>query len=85
MQVWLTDGRLLRGTVLERDTTADLALVQLEDTEPLTALAVGDPEGVRVGDEVLALAKIPQLTDLGRLLACFEDAPGTEQGQIGAG
>ena len=55
VRVWLTDGRLLRGTVLERDTTADLALVQLEDTGPLTALAVGDPDGVRVGDEVLAL------------------------------
>ena len=55
VRVWLTDGRLLRGTVLERDTTADLALVQLEDTEPLTALPVGDPNGVRVGDEVLAL------------------------------
>ncbi len=55
VRVWLTDGRLLRGTVLQRDTTADLALVQLEDTEPLTALAIGDPDGVRVGDEVLAL------------------------------
>ena len=55
VRVWLTDGRLLRGSVLHRDTTADLALVQVESTEALTALAVGDPDGVRVGDEVLAL------------------------------
>ena len=53
--VWLTDGRLLQGRVLERDTTADLALVQVESADSLDALAVGDPDGVRVGDEVLAL------------------------------
>ena len=55
VNVWLTDGRLLQGRVLERDTTADLALVQVESADSLDALAVGDPDGVRVGDEVLAL------------------------------
>ena len=55
VRVWLTDGRFLRGSVLKRDPTADLALLQVEDAERLTALAVGDPEEVRVGDEVLAL------------------------------
>ena len=53
--VWLVDGRRYEGEVLERDATADLALVKIQASEPLDALMVGDPNGVRIGDEVLAL------------------------------
>ena len=51
----LTNGRHYAGEVLARDSTADLALVQIESDERFHAIVVGDPAGVRVGDEVLAL------------------------------
>ena len=53
--VWLTNGRFYQGDVLERDETADLALVQIDGSGPFDAIAIGNPDGVRVGDEVLAL------------------------------
>ena len=53
--IWLTNGRRYGGEVLARDSTADLALVQIESDDRFHAIAVGDPAGVRVGDEVLAL------------------------------
>ena len=55
VSVRLTSGRTFQGDVLERDTTADLALVQVDGNGRFDAIAVGDPEGVRVGNEVLAL------------------------------
>lgn len=53
--VRLTDGRQYDGEVLERDATADLALVKIVDDERFDALVVGSTDGVRVGDEVLTL------------------------------
>ena len=53
--VWLTNGRRYDGDVLERDATSDLALVKIEGSHRFDALVVGNPGGVRVGDEVLAL------------------------------
>ncbi len=53
--VWLTSGRRYNGDVLERDTTADLALVQIDGSGRFDAIVVGNPDSVRVGDEVLAL------------------------------
>ena len=53
--VWLTNGRSYDGDVLERDETADLALVQIDGGGSFDAITVGDPDRVRVGDEVLAL------------------------------
>ena len=53
--IWLTNGRRYGGEVLARDSTADLALVQIESNDRFHAIAMGNPAGVRVGDEVLAL------------------------------
>ena len=53
--VRLINGRFYEADVLERDATADLALVQIDSNDRFHAIAVGDPDGVRVGDEVLAL------------------------------
>ena len=53
--VRLTNGRFYEADVLERDATADLALVQIDSNDRFHAIAVGNPDGVRVGDEVLAL------------------------------
>ena len=55
VSIWLTNGTQYSGEVLSRDSTADLALVQIESNDRFHAIAVGNPAGVRVGDEVLAL------------------------------
>ena len=51
----LTNGTRYSGEALGLDETADLALVQIESNDRFHAIAMGDPVGVRVGDEVLAL------------------------------
>ena len=53
--VWLTSGRRYDGEVLERDATADLALVRIDGGDSFDAIPVGNPDAVRMGDEVLAL------------------------------
>ena len=53
--IWLTNGRSYGGEVLARDSTTDLALVQIESNDRFHAIAMGNPVGSRVGDEVLAL------------------------------
>ena len=55
VSVWLTNGRRYQADVLDRDAASDLALVQIDGGGTFDAIAVGDPGGVRVGDEVLAL------------------------------
>ena len=55
VRIWLTNGRSYEGDVLERDTTSDLALIKISGNQRFDAITVGDPSGVRVGDEVLAL------------------------------
>ena len=52
--VWLTNGRRYDADVLERDATSDLALLRIEGGS-FDAIAVGDPNTVRMGHEVLAL------------------------------
>ena len=51
----LIDGTHYSGEVLGRDSTADLALVKIESNSRFDAIALGNPAGARVGDEVLAL------------------------------
>ena len=53
--VWLTSGRRYDGDVLERDAAADLALVRIDSGDSFDAIPVGNPDDVRMGDEVLAL------------------------------
>ena len=53
--VWLTNGRRYDGDVLERNASADLAVVQIDSNGIFDDIAVGDPSKARVGDEVLAL------------------------------
>ena len=55
VRVWLTTGRSYEGRVLERDKTSDLALVKIDDNQGFEAISIGNPERLRVGDEVLAL------------------------------
>ena len=53
--VWLTNGRRYDADVLEGDATADLALVRIDSGDSFAAIPVGNPDDVRMGDEVLAL------------------------------
>ena len=53
--VWHIDGRRYDADVLERDASADLALLQIDANDSFDSIAVGDSTTVRVGDEVLAL------------------------------
>ena len=53
--VWLTNGRRYDADVLEQDTTSDLALLRIDGGGSFDTIAVGDPNTVRMGDEVLAL------------------------------
>ncbi len=55
VQVRLATGRRAKGTVVGRDTRVDLALVRVEAKEPLPTLPLGDSDGLRVGEFVLAL------------------------------
>jgi len=54
IDVRLPDGRRLEGKIVGRDPETDLALVKIE-ADRLHALALGDSEGMEVGDWVLAI------------------------------
>jgi serine protease Do len=53
--VTLSDGTRLSGKMLSASRLADLALVKVETTHPLTAAHWGDSEALHVGDQVLAM------------------------------
>ena len=53
--VYTHDGVGYAGTVLGRDETLDLAVVKIYPDRPLEPMPLGDPAGVRAGDEVIAL------------------------------
>ena len=53
--VYTHDGISYTGTVLGRDETLDLAVVKIYPDRPLEPMPLGDPAGVRAGDEVIAL------------------------------
>ena len=53
--VWFVDGRRYEGEVIARDSTADLALVQINSSDRFSAVPIGNPDSVRIGDEVIAL------------------------------
>jgi serine protease Do len=55
IKVRLSDERLLPAKVIGRDAELDLALLQLDGASNLSAVSLGDSEGLRVGDWVLAI------------------------------
>ena len=54
IEVTLASGRRLKGTVVGRDTPTDLAIIRV-DARNLPYLALGDSDGLRVGDWVMAI------------------------------
>ena len=55
IQVRLQDGRRLEGKLIGKDSRVDLALVKVEGAQGLPVLPLGDSNGLRVGEFVLAL------------------------------
>ena len=55
IQVTLSDGRTIDAAVVGSDAGTDVALLELETAENLTAMPLGDSEEVQVGDFVLAI------------------------------
>ncbi|PLX36615.1 MAG: serine protease [Hyphomicrobiales bacterium] len=51
----LNDGTKLTAELVGRDTKTDLALLKVETDKPLTELAFGDSDKLRVGDWVMAI------------------------------
>src|SRR3984893_13719969 len=53
--VILNDGTRLKAEILGRDTKVDLALLKVRSDKPLTAVAFGDSDKIRLGEWVIAI------------------------------
>ena len=82
VEIWLTNGRRYYGEVLERSADADLALVRIDSDDRFDTIAVGDPDKVRVGDEVLALG-FPLADRLGRDLTVTRGIVSSTRMEVG--
>jgi serine protease Do len=52
--IW-ADGRTLKAQVIGKDPKIDIAVLKVETNEPLTAVAFGNSEELRIGDWVVAI------------------------------
>ena len=55
VEVSLTDGRTLTGTVVGLDSVTDLAVVKVISSTPLPVAALGDSDALEVGDWAIAV------------------------------
>jgi putative serine protease PepD len=62
VQVTTSDGKQYTADVEGTDSAKDLALVKLRNASGLTAATLGDSDGVRVGDQVVAIGSPEGLT-----------------------
>lgn len=53
--VRLTDGRTLKATLIGSDPDTDIALIKVESQRPLPFAPLGDSDGLRVGEWVVAI------------------------------
>jgi serine protease Do len=53
--VILNDGTRLKADIMGRDTKVDLALLRVHSDKPLTAVAFGDSDRIRLGEWVVAI------------------------------
>ncbi|GAA2430614.1 S1C family serine protease [Streptomyces glaucus] len=60
--VTTSDGKEYTARVVGTDSSKDLALIELADASGLKAATLGDSDGVRVGDEVVAIGSPEGLT-----------------------
>ncbi|SDC89188.1 S1C family serine protease [Streptomyces prasinopilosus] len=62
VEVRTGDGKTYTADVVGTESSKDLALIKLRDASGLTAATLGDSDGVRVGDEVVAIGSPEGLT-----------------------
>ncbi|MGW0184532.1 S1C family serine protease [Streptomyces sp. NPDC003362] len=62
IKVTTSDGKEYTAQVVGTDSSKDLALIKLDDASGLTAATLGDSDGVRVGDQVVAIGSPEGLT-----------------------
>ncbi|GAA4787003.1 S1C family serine protease [Streptomyces ziwulingensis] len=62
VKVSTSDGKEYTAEVVGTDASKDLALIKLENASGLTAATLGDSDGVKVGDEVVAIGSPEGLT-----------------------
>ena len=55
IEVTLSDGRTIAAAVVGSDAGTDVALLELDEADNLTQMALGDSEALQVGDYVLAI------------------------------
>ncbi|WP_336205111.1 S1C family serine protease [Nonomuraea sp. LPB2021202275-12-8] len=55
MSVKFNDGKTAKASVVGTDPATDLAVIRAEGVSGLTAASLGDSDGLKVGDSVLAL------------------------------
>ena len=55
IEVTLSDGRTIAASVVGSDAGTDVAVLELEETDELTEMALGNSDAVAVGDFVLAI------------------------------
>ncbi|MCX2927525.1 S1C family serine protease [Streptomyces sp. NEAU-W12] len=95
VEVRTGDGRTYTADVVGTESSKDLALIKLRDASGLTAAALGDSDGVQVGDEVVAIGSPEGLTGtvtsgivsaLDRdVTVSTDESQGQQQGQRGGG
>ncbi|CAM5376895.1 S1C family serine protease [Streptomyces griseomycini] len=95
IKVRTDDGETYTAQVVGTDSSKDLALVKLEDASGLKAATLGDSDGVRVGDQVVAIGSPEGLTGtvtsgivsaLDRdVTVSTDEGQGQQQGQQGGG
>src|SRR5919202_1852974 len=69
LKITLTDGRMFNGKVIGTDETTDLAVVKLDSTESLPFAALGDSDGLRIGQIAIAIGNPFGLTGGPRVTA----------------
>lgn len=62
VKVTTSDGKQYTAQVVGTDSSKDLALIKLEDASGLKAATLGDSDGVKVGDQVVAIGSPEGLT-----------------------
>ncbi|OKK07174.1 S1C family serine protease [Streptomyces sp. CB02400] len=62
IEVRTSDGKTYTAEIVGTDSSKDLALIKLQDASGLQAATLGDSDGVRVGDQVVAIGSPEGLT-----------------------
>lgn len=62
IEVRTSDGKTYTAETVGTDSSKDLALIKLRDASGLRAATLGDSDGVRVGDQVVAIGSPEGLT-----------------------